>query len=306
MMGNSLTFPVPESANLGDRLARWMCRWRRGGIEHYTAGETELDRAQWTTGQRFTVNEERIWLDTLPGAFSGLRVVQISDIHHGLFLPREWLAEAVQQTNRLNADIVVLTGDFVSYSRANIEPAAEILSRLRARYGVFAVLGNHDFRVGADALTSALRRQRIQVLRNQYITLQFGGASLYVAGVDDYGYGADVRRAVRGIPRDAATILLAHNPRIISLASRHGVSLVLSGHTHGGQVNLPLLGTVYGRSPERLRYKVGWDRLGTTQIYVSRGIGTIVLPWRLRCPAEIAHLELLPGVSEGSHEAAAD
>jgi predicted MPP superfamily phosphohydrolase len=128
---------------------------------------------------------------------------------------------------------------------------------------------------------------------------------LYLAGVDDYGYGADVRRATRGIPRDATTVLLAHNPRIISLASRHGVSLVLSGHTHGGQVNIPLLGTVYGRSPERLRYKIGWDRLGTTQIYVSRGIGTIVLPWRLRCPAEISHLELLQSNS-GVSQAAAD
>jgi predicted MPP superfamily phosphohydrolase len=252
------------------------------------------------------VNEERIWLDALPEVFSGLRVVQISDIHHGLFLPQKWLAEAVQQANRLHADVIALTGDFVSYSRANIEPAAEILGRLRARYGVLAVLGNHDFRVGADAITSALRRHSIEVLRNQHTTVQFGGGSLYVAGVDDYGYGADVRRAVRGIPLEAATILLAHNPRIISLASRHGVSLVLSGHTHGGQVNLPLLGTVYGRSPERLRYKIGWDRLGTTQIYVSRGIGTIVLPWRLRCPAEITHLELLPGASECSRQAAAD
>jgi len=305
-MGNSLIFPVPESASLGERLARWMSRWRRGGIEHYTSGETNLKRARWASGDRFVVNDERIWLDALPEAFSGLRVVQISDIHHGLFLPEPWLAEAVQQTNRLRPDIVVLTGDFVTYSRANIEPAAEILSRLRARYGVLAVLGNHDFRVGADAVTAALRRKHIEVLRNQHNTVQFGGSSLYVAGVDDYGYGADVRRAVRGIPRDAATILLAHNPRIIHLASRHGVSLVLSGHTHGGQVNLPLLGTVYGRSPERLRYKIGWDRLGATQIYVSRGIGTIVLPWRVRCPAEITHLELLPGTPEISQHAAAD
>jgi predicted MPP superfamily phosphohydrolase len=99
--------------------------------------------------------------------------------------------------------------------------------------------------------------------------------------------------------------LLAHNPRIISLASRNGVSLVLSGHTHGGQVNIPLLGTVYGRSPQRLRYKIGWDRLGPTQIYVSRGIGTIVLPWRLRCPAEITSLELLQSAS-GNRRAAAD
>ncbi|MCU1342779.1 MAG: putative phosphohydrolase [Candidatus Acidoferrum typicum] len=305
-MGNSFIFPAPESASVAERLARWMCRWRRGGIEHYASGETGLKRAQWASSDRFTVNDERIWLDALPEAFSGLRIVQISDIHHGLFLPEQWLADAVQQTNRLRADIVVLTGDFVTYSRANIEPAAEILSRLRARYGVLAVLGNHDFRVGADAVTSALRRKHIEVLRNQHATVHFGGSSLYVAGVDDYGYGADVRRAVSGIPRDAATILLAHNPRIIHLASRHGVSLVLSGHTHGGQVNLPLLGTVYGRSPERLRYKIGWDRLGPTQIYVSRGIGTIVLPWRLRCPAEITHLELLPGTSEGSQHAAAD
>ena len=305
-MGNSFTFPVPESASLGERVTRWMSRWRRGGIEQYTSGETGIKRAPWASSDRFAVNNERIWLDALPEAFSGLRIVQISDIHHGLFLPEQWLAEAVQQTNRLRADIIVLTGDFVTYSRANIAPAAEILSRLRARYGVLAVLGNHDFRVGADAVTSALRRKHIEVLRNQHVAIQFGGSSLYVAGVDDYGYGADVRRAVRGIPRDSATVLLAHNPRIIHLASRHGVSLVLSGHTHGGQVNLPLLGTVYGRSPERLRYKIGWDRLGPTQIYVNRGIGTIVLPWRLRCPAEITHLELLPGTSEGCQHAAAD
>jgi hypothetical protein len=298
MMGNSLTFPVPQSSSVADKLARWMSRWRCGGIEQYAAAEAARSRMDWTASERFTVNEERIWIDGLPEVFSSLRVVQISDIHYGLFLPQEWLAEAVERTNRLSPDMVVLTGDFVTYSRANIEPAAEILSRLRARHGVLAVLGNHDFRVGAAAVTSALRRQRIEVLRNQHIALQLGGASLYMAGVDDYGYGADVRRAVRGIPRDAATILLAHNPRIISLASRHGVSLVLAGHTHGGQVNIPLLGTVYGRSPERLRYKIGWDRLGTTQIYVSRGIGTIVLPWRLRCPAEIAHLELLPGAPE--------
>ena len=252
------------------------------------------------------MNQERIWLDALPDVFSGLRVVQISDIHHGLFLPPEMLEQAVRQANRLNPDIVALTGDFVTYSRANIEPAAEILRNLRARYGVFAVLGNHDFRVDADAITQALRRQRIEVLRNQHVALGFGGASLYVAGVDDYGYGADLRRAMRGIPRDAATILLAHNPRIISLAARHGVSLVLSGHTHGGQVNIPLLGTVYGRSPEQMRYKIGWDRLGTTQIYVSRGIGTIVLPWRLRCPAEISHLELLQSFLRRFPAAAAD
>jgi predicted MPP superfamily phosphohydrolase len=306
MMGSSLTFPVPGNAGADDKLSRWLGRWRRGGIEQYSSGAAQESLAAWRSGDRFSVNDERIWLDALPNAFHGLRVVQISDIHHGLFLPKEWLSEAVRQANRLNPDIIALTGDFVTYSRRNIGPAAELLGRLRARYGVYAVLGNHDFRVDADAITLALRRQRIDVLRNRRVTLWFGGESVYLAGVDDYGYGADLRRAMRGVPREAATILLAHNPRVIHLASRHNVSLVLSGHTHGGQVNLPLLGTVYGRSPERLRYKIGWDRMGATQIYVSRGIGTIVLPWRLRCPAEITHLELLQGASGVSRLAAAD
>jgi predicted MPP superfamily phosphohydrolase len=306
MMGNSLTFPVPGNPGAAEKLSRWVGRWRRGGIEQYSAGAALETSGRWHSGDRFTVNDERIWLDPLPSAFHGLRIVQISDIHHGLFLPKEWLSEAVRQANRLNPDVIALTGDFVTYSRRNIGPAAELLGRLRARYGVYAVLGNHDFRVDADAITLALRRQRIDVLRNRHVTLWFGGDSVYLAGVDDYGYGADLRRAMRGVPREAATILLAHNPRVIHLASRHNVSLVLSGHTHGGQVNLPLLGTVYGRSPERLRYKIGWDKMGPTQIYVSRGIGTIVLPWRLRCPAEITHLELLQGASGVSSAAAAD
>src|ERR1700730_18135148 len=133
-MGNTLTFPSPSHSNLGDRFSRWMGRWRRGGIEHYSAGETGDSSTRWRSGDWFTVNDERIWLDALPESFSGLRVVQISDIHHGLFLPEQWLADAVQQTNRLHADIVVLTGDFVTYSRANIEPAAETLGRLGGRY----------------------------------------------------------------------------------------------------------------------------------------------------------------------------
>ena len=115
----------------------------------------------------------------------------------------------------------------------------------------------------------------------------------------------DLRRAMGGIPVGTPKILLAHNPCIIRGAARYGADLVLSGHTHGGQINFPVIGSVaYGRSPERLRYKIGWDRLADTQIYVSRGLGTIVLPWRLRCPAEIPHIELLPSQPANRHGAA--
>ena len=240
------------------------------------------------------VTAQRIWLSNLPEGFRGFRVLQLSDIHHSLFVPLDHVAAVVELSNRLKPDLIALTGDFVTYSRSSIEPVAEILGGLRARAGVVAVLGNHDFRVGADAVERALRRQRIQVLRNRHRLLQLRGSVLYLAGVDDYGYGADLGQAMCGIPEDAPTILLAHNPRLVTAAACRGVGLVLSGHTHGGQVNLPLLGTVYGRSPEQMRFKMGWDRLGVTQIYVSRGIGTIVLPLRWRCPAEVPLLELQP------------
>ena len=154
-MGNSLTLPMSGTSGAADRLTRWLSRWRQGGIEQYSSTGAGRITARWRTSERFSVDQERIWLDTLPEVFSGLRVVQISDIHHGLFLPKEWLAEAVQLVNHLNPDVIALTGDFVSYSRANIEPAAEVLGGLRARYGVMAVLGNHDFRVDASAVTSA-------------------------------------------------------------------------------------------------------------------------------------------------------
>jgi uncharacterized protein len=240
------------------------------------------------------ITAQRIWLSDLAEEFRGFRILQLSDIHHSLFVPLDQVAAVVELSNKLKPDLVALTGDFVSYSRSSIEPVAEILGGLRARSGVVAVLGNHDFRVGADAVERALRRQRIQVLRNRHRLLNRSGAKLYLAGVDDYGYGANLGQAMRGIPEGAATILLAHNPRLVTAAACRGIGLVLSGHTHGGQVNLPLLGTVYGRSPEQMRFKIGWDRLGATQIYVSRGIGTIVLPLRWRCPAEVPLLELEP------------
>jgi predicted MPP superfamily phosphohydrolase len=148
--------------------------------------------------------------------------------------------------------------------------------------------------VDAKGVERALRRRGIEVLRNRHISLRQGGDALHIAGVDDYRYGADMEEALAGIPVDESTILLAHNPRLVSLAACYGVGLVLSGHTHGGQVDLPLLGNVYGRTPEDMRFKRGWDRFGSTQIYVSRGIGTVVLPWRLRCPPEVPQFELEP------------
>src|SRR5580693_723751 len=108
-MGNSFTFPVPGQPNFVDRLSRWVVRWKSGGIEQYSPDETRHHSEGWRPGDLFTVDEERIWLDALPSVFNGLQVVQISDIHHGLFLPPEMLEQAVRQANRLNPDIIALT-----------------------------------------------------------------------------------------------------------------------------------------------------------------------------------------------------
>lgn len=309
---HTYSFPYGSGTRVAGGLKRIVTRWRRGGVEDYQlrAANGAHGRGQrllrvWGVEGSIEVNEHRIPLAGLPEVFRGMRVVQLTDIHHGLYLPLQAVMDAVELANRLEPDAVALTGDFITYSRSYIEPVAQVLGLLQARYGVFATLGNHDFRVGADHVTRALRRNGIDVLRNQRTAIRRGHHALHVAGIEDLGYGADLPRALRGIPGGAPVILLSHNPGIVRKAARAGVGLILSGHTHGGQFKLPVLGSIYGRPIERTRFKAGLDFYGNTQIYVSRGIGTIVLPVRYRCPAEIPLLHLFPdaphSTSRGGH-----
>ena len=295
-MSYTYVLPQPRRRTLAEPLDRMKRRWRHGGVETYSLGQSsgisQLKRLALRA--RIELTEHRISLASLPESFRGLRIVQLTDIHHGIYFPEAALNLVVEMTNKLNPDIVALTGDFVTRSRNYIEPVAEILSGLQATEGVFAVLGNHDFRVGADQIASALDRNGIDVLRNRHVTLHRRGQKVCLAGIDDFLYRADLPRALRGIPEHTPTVLLSHNPAIIEDASRLGIGLVLSGHTHGGQVRLPLVGCVYGRSAEKMRFKKGRDSLRGTQIYVSRGLGTVVLPIRYGCPPEIPHFVLEP------------
>ena len=241
------------------------------------------------------LTHQAISLSRLPADFAGVRIVHLSDIHHGLYMPLEQVERAVELANSLEPDLVALTGDFVTNSPNYVAPVAATLGKLRARRGVFAVLGNHDFRVGADWVTAALERNGIEVLRNRHVRLGSNGSSVVLAGVDDHGYGqADVRAALRGAQDVPCAVLLSHNPAVLPLAALHGVDLVLSGHTHGGQMDLPRVRRFIHRRGLRvpIRFRHGWDQVGDTQIYISRGIGTVVVPLRLRCPAEIPVLRL--------------
>lgn len=243
---------------------------------------------QWNSRHPLEITENRVVLRSLPAAFEGLRVAQLSDIHHGLYLPLRTVERAVEATNALGADMIALTGDFVTFSRDYVGPMARALSRLSAPLGVFAVLGNHDYRAGAELVARELRRSGIQVLRNSHAVLRRGLERLWLIGVNDLWYDCDLKRALRGVPRQSPKILLSHNPLIIGQAAGLGLDLVLSGHTHGGQVRLPVLGSVY----RRRRYTNGWDRLHDTQIYVCRGLGKSIVPFRIGCPPEIAVLQL--------------
>lgn len=245
---------------------------------------------------RLVVTHQSIYLSRLPGPFAGLRLVHLSDIHHGLYTSLEQVERVVDLANRLCPDVVALTGDFVTQSPNYIAPVARALGRLQARLGIFAVLGNHDFRVGADAVAAALERHGIEVLRNRSVQIRSLQASLTLAGVDDFSYGQDsLRMALRQTIVQEATILLSHNPAVAVQAAAFGVDLVLSGHTHGGQ--LRLIRSSFPRAFARRRglrprFRHGWERVGHTQLYISRGIGTVVVPVRFRCPAEIPVLRL--------------
>jgi hypothetical protein len=241
------------------------------------------------------VTHRPIYLMRLPPSFAGLRLVHLTDIHHGLYTRLSQVERVIALANGLEPDVVALTGDFVTSSSRYIAPVARALSRLRPRLGAFAVLGNHDHRVGADAMGRALERCGITVLRNRHVRVARNGDDLVVAGVDDVDYHRhDLARALRGISTGRPTILLSHNPAILPQAAACGVDLVLAGHTHGGQIDLPALRAL-ARSPAvPLSFRRGWDQVGSTQIYVSRGIGTVVVPIRYRCPAEIPVLRLEP------------
>lgn len=237
------------------------------------------------------VESHTIALRRLPQELDGLRIVQLSDIHHSPFTSRAQVERAVETANELKPDIIALTGDYVSHEPNYAAPCAEMMGRLRARYGVFAVLGNHDHWTDAQLITDLFRAEGITVLVNQGMRFEQNGGSFWLAGVDDTMVGLeDLPLALSGAKEDEMKLLLAHNPIILRRAARAGVDLVLSGHTHGGQITWRSEKNAAGRPRRRLLRGLG--RQGDTQIYVTRGLGTVVLPVRYGCPPEVSLLEL--------------
>jgi hypothetical protein len=266
-------------------------------LRSLAAGLVQVARRAFAEPHLLSIERHEVALKRLPRALDGLRVVQLSDIHNGPFTGPGQIERAVDEANRLDADIVALTGDYVSHEREYAAPCAEILGRLRARCGVFAVLGNHDHWVDAPLITDLFRAEGIKVLVNEGMRFehpQRPGSHFWLAGVDDTMTGQeDLPLALAGSRSDELKLLLAHNPLVLRRAAREGVDLILAGHTHGGQVTWRSETSRSGRPRRRLLRGLG--RQGDTQIYVSRGLGTVVLPVRYGCPPEVTLLELKSG-----------
>jgi hypothetical protein len=255
-----------------------------------TAGIVEVARAGYNEARDIQIVRQPVLIDQLPEAFEGFTIAQLSDVHHGALVDAPHVLQAVQIVNRLEPDLIALTGDYVTHSRAYIEPCAELLRELRSRDGVLAVLGNHDFWTDANGMARAFKQRGIEVLRNTHTQLARNGDRLALLGVDDYTVRChDLRAAMRGVPNLERKVLLSHNPNLIRQAAEARVDLVLSGHTHGGQINLPAINK---RSRKLWKFWRGHGQLGNTQIYVNRGLGTVIVPIRYHCPPEITLIEL--------------
>ena len=238
-----------------------------------------------------SIERQEIFLRRLPKVLDGLRIVHLSDLHYGPLTSSEHLIRAAKVANDLRPDLIFLTGDYISQDRIYAAPCAEVVGKLRARYGVYAILGNHDHWTDAKLIADLFRAEGIRMLINEGMRIDINGASFWLAGVDDTMVGLeDLTLALAGSSDSELRIVLAHNPIILRRAAAAGVDLVLSGHTHGGQVTLRSEKNGAGRPRRRLLRGLG--RRGNTQIYVSRGLGTVVLPIRYGCPPEVSVLEL--------------
>ncbi len=233
-----------------------------------------------------TLTRSSLPVTDLPDALEGLRIGLLSDTHHGPFVDRAFVDTAVRLLQDEAPDLVVLGGDYVTQQDTRyMDASAEAFAALSAPHGVFGILGNHDDDI---EMPRALRRHGVAVLRDARTVLTLRGERLDLIGLRFWTRTRDtIARVARG--RGASALLLAHDPRRLRDAAALGIPAVLSGHTHGGQIVLPVVGPVAARKFPIAEGLLVQDR---TSLFVSRGLGTVYVPFRINCPPEVAVLTL--------------
>ncbi len=298
MSGTAPTLPPPTQQRTSSHLSR---RDFLAGAAAIAAGIV-IDSGE-IARHSIDVVRQTLRIAHLPEAFHGFRIVQVSDIHLDEYTEHVFLRLVVHRINQFAPDLVLLTGDFASrdplpltFGRIAIERCAEILADLTCPLR-FGILGNHDTVIGSDFVVDALAGSRIPVLVNQHVAIERNGQRIWLGGVDDPGTSNPILDLA--VPRnpDGPVILMSHPPDFADEVVRHPrgslVDVMLSGHSHGGQIRLPFLGPLV-LPPMGVKYVAGLFRFNAMQLYVNRGIGTVGVPFRLNCPPELTHFILQP------------
>ncbi len=246
----------------------------------------------WET-RHLMINRLTIPVPQLPESFAGMKIAFIADTHVGPFLSTGYLRQVVDKVNALGADLIALGGDYVHRESKYVAPAALELARLSAPLGVFSILGNHDYYAGRILTLAEFAKNHIPCLVNSGQRITRGTESFWLAGVDDLCRGnPQPEMALQGVRPGEAIIMLSHSPDVAETLDDDRVGLMLSGHTHGGQVRLPLIGCPIIPSQYGQKYASGLVKAPKTNCFVTRGVGTIFPPVRLNCPPEISLLTL--------------
>jgi len=245
---------------------------------------------------RLLIRQQTIQIDTWPQQLNGLRIAVIGDIHAGApFIDEKKLRVIVQRTNELRPDLIVILGDYMTgngWVRQTMEPEvfAPILKDLSAPLGVYSVLGNHDWWFDGLKVRTVLEQNGMKVLENEVLSVDVRGTSVWLAGLADlWTRPQNIEQTINKIPEGSPVIVLTHNPDIFPRVPQR-VPLMLAGHTHGGQVRFPLIGSVVHSSRVGERYEMGHVFENNHHLFVTTGIGTSILPVRFGVPPEIVLL----------------
>ena len=293
------TAPVASSASLTAHSARLSRRQflARATYTYAAAGLGLSTYGMWNAERLPVVTRRTLFFPDLPPGLDGLRIAHLSDVHAGIHMERDKMEAIVAQTNALQPDLICQTGDMIDIAASFIPDYVRAFRDLRAPLGVVTVLGNHDRYTGEDAVIRGVRDAGQAFVQNGARVVERNGAPLALVGIDDPRtwrvddpQDTDVGVALRRTPPGVFKILLAHRPGAFDGAAPRGVPLTLAGHIHGGQFYLPVIGWSAGRLITK--YVMGHFRQGSSQLYVSRGIGVVGVPIRVFVPPEIALIEL--------------
>ena len=242
----------------------------------------------------FQVNTYQIPVPNLPAEFNGFSIAQITDLHFGFLMPLSIIKHLIKKANDIPKDMIVCTGDYIHERNSSnqIDLVWPLLMRLKAKYGVYSVLGNHDHLGDTDRSLYWLKKSG-QSLRHRSVSINNGSSHFWIGGAGDFWEDEiGIDKAFEGVPRQDCKILLAHNPDSIDTNYETRLDLTIAGHTHGGQVNIPFLGTPVLPVINKA-YSSGLIRTKNKNIYISRGLGWAIIPVRFNCFPEISVLKLI-------------